>query len=74
MLFEHGIGHWYCTIGRICNRCTGLVAIHVCMLIALYTANAYTAEREMSANVCLVLALCQLYSVLLLPTDAHIAV
>ena len=26
--------------------------IHVCELIALYTANAYSAEREMSANVC----------------------
>jgi len=25
--------------------------IHVCKLIALYTANAYNAEREMSANV-----------------------
>ena len=26
--------------------------IHVRMLIALYTANAYSGEREMSANAC----------------------
>ena len=26
--------------------------IHVCKLIALYTANAYGAEREMSASAC----------------------
>jgi len=26
--------------------------IHVCKLIALHTANAYTTEREMSASVC----------------------
>ena len=26
--------------------------IHVCKLIALYTANAYSAEREMSASAC----------------------
>jgi len=26
--------------------------IHVCKLIALYTANAYSAEREMSASDC----------------------
>ena len=26
--------------------------IHVCKLIALYTANAYSAEREMSASTC----------------------
>ena len=25
---------------------------HVCMLIVLYTANAYSAEREMSASAC----------------------
>jgi len=25
---------------------------HVCKLIAVYTANAYSAEREMSASVC----------------------
>ena len=26
--------------------------MHVCKLIALYTANAYSAEREMSASAC----------------------
>jgi len=26
---------------------------HVCKLIALYTANAYIAEREMSASACI---------------------
>jgi len=26
--------------------------IHVCKLIALYSANVYSAEREMSANAC----------------------
>jgi len=26
--------------------------IHVCKLIALYTANAYSAEREISASAC----------------------
>jgi len=26
--------------------------IHICKLIALYTANAYSAEREMSASAC----------------------
>jgi len=26
--------------------------IHVCKLIASYTANAYSAEREMSASAC----------------------
>ena len=26
--------------------------IHVCKPIALYTANAYSAEREMSASAC----------------------
>jgi len=26
--------------------------IHLCKLVALYTANAYSAEREMSASVC----------------------
>jgi len=46
---------WLYMIGRICNRCTGFVVYdntHVCKLIALYTANAYSAEREMSANAC----------------------
>ena len=28
------------------------VFTHVCKLIALYIANAYTAEREMSASAC----------------------
>ena len=28
--------------------------IHVCELIALYTENAYSAEREMSASACAV--------------------
>ena len=45
-----------CTIERICNRCTGFVATttysQVCKLIALYIANAYSAEREMSASAC----------------------
>jgi len=27
--------------------------IHLCNLIALYTANAYSAEREMSASACI---------------------
>ena len=30
---------------------------HVCKFVALYTANAYSAEREMSASACTVLAL-----------------
>ena len=38
-----------CAIGQICNRCTGLVA---CKLIAFYTANTYSVEREMSASAC----------------------
>ena len=29
--------------------------IHVCKRVALYTGNAYRAEREMSASVCLYL-------------------
>jgi len=47
-----------CTVGRICNRCTGFVVMttytlsHICKLIALYTANPYSAEREMSASAC----------------------
>jgi len=44
------------TIGQI-NRCTGFVAMttHTYFnhtLIALYTTNAYSAERETSASVC----------------------
>jgi len=42
-----------CTTGRICNRCTGFTAMTtytLCKLIALYTANAYSVEREMSVN------------------------
>ena len=31
---------WFCTIGRICNRCTDFVAIQ------------HSAEREMSASAC----------------------
>jgi len=31
---------------RCCN------SMHVCKLIALYVANAYRAEREMSASAC----------------------
>ena len=34
--------HWF----HCCDN------IHVCMLIALYTAHAYSAECEMSANDC----------------------
>jgi len=45
---------YLCTIGQICNRCTGFVAMttHTCKLIALYTPNAYSAEREMSVSAC----------------------
>jgi len=43
-----------CTIVRICNRCAGFVAVTTCtcQLIALYTANAYSDEREMPASAC----------------------
>ena len=37
-----------CIIGRIRNRCTGFVATYR----DVYAANAYNAEREMSANAC----------------------
>jgi len=37
-----------CIIGRIRNRCTGFVATYR----DVYAANAYSAEREMSANAC----------------------
>ena len=44
------------SVGRICNQCMGFVAMtahtHTCKLIALYTASAYSAEREMSASAC----------------------
>jgi len=43
-----------CTIRQICNRCTGFVAVttYTYKLIALHTANACSAEREMSASAC----------------------
>jgi len=40
--------------------------IQVYMLIALYTANVYRAEHEMSASAVLVLALCLVVSFVLL--------
>jgi len=33
-------------------RCYDNIHVHVCKLIALYTTNAYIAEREMSASAC----------------------
>jgi len=33
-------------------RCYDNIHVHVCKLIALYTANAYSAEREISASAC----------------------
>ena len=43
-----------CSIGRICDPYTGFVAktIHTYVSIALYTANAYSVEREMSTSAC----------------------
>jgi len=33
-------------------RCYENIGLHVCELIALYIANVYSAEREMSASAC----------------------
>ena len=42
-----------CTIGQICNRCTGFVAVTTYTYVSLYTANKYSVERdEMSASAC----------------------
>ena len=42
-----------CTVGQICNRCTGFVAMTAhTLLIVLYTANAYSCECEMSPSAC----------------------
>jgi len=49
---------WPCTIGWICNRCTGFVAMttYTHKLIALYTANA-KCQRVLVLALCLVLKL-----------------
>jgi len=48
-----------CTVRQICNQCTGFIAmttytyvIHICKLIALCTANAYSAECRMLVSAC----------------------